>query len=76
MSTELYFYQRQNGKEYAMKQSRLDRLNPDKTPKHLRKKMSEQEFFNDYLEGKNKMLGSMANMLNMLKISHQKAWPQ
>lgn len=35
-----------------MKQSRLDRLNPDKTPKHLRKKMSEQEFFNDYLEGK------------------------
>lgn len=59
-----------------MKQSRLDRLNPDKTPKHLRKKMSEQEFFNDYLEGKNKMLGSMANMLNMLKISHQKAWPQ
>lgn len=76
MPTELYFYQRQNEKEYAMKKSRLDRLNPDKTPKHLRKKMSEQEFFNDYLEGKNKMLGSMANMLNMLKISHQKAWPQ
>ena len=52
MPTELYFYQRQNEKEYAMKKSRLDRLNPDKTPKHLRKKMSEQEFFNDYLEGK------------------------
>lgn len=35
-----------------MRQSRLDRLNPDKTPKHLRRRMSSEEFFQDILTEK------------------------